>query len=185
MLQIISLTLPVFISGLVLIFVLKKNYLKFLNIPLDHRLKINGVRLFGDNKTYRGVVVFAIISISICATLQVLYLNGYHKIIHPLFISNPILIGLIYAFAYTFGELVNSVSKRQAHISPGKTTRSRLHNLQKAVDLADGIIMVAAILTIFTLVTAYQALAASVLGVGIHLGTDSLMQKLKLKQDFL
>lgn len=184
MLQIISLTLPVLVSGLVLILILKKNYLKVLDIPLDHYLIINEVRLFGDNKTYRGLAVFTIVSISICVALQRFYLNGFYEFIHPIFKNNPILIGVIYSFAYTLGELVNSVIKRQAHISPGKTTRSSFRSLQRFLDLSDGIVMVAFVLTLFTLVTPGQAFIASILGIGIHLGTDNLMQNLKLKQDF-
>ncbi|KKQ77374.1 MAG: CDP-diglyceride synthetase [Parcubacteria group bacterium GW2011_GWA1_38_7] len=182
--QIVSLTLPVLLPGLVLIFALKKNYLKFLDFPLDHHLKINGSRLFGDNKTYRGLLVFLISSTIASLVLQGLYLNGYRGFIHPVFKSSPILIGILYAVAYAIGELVNSAAKRQMKIAPGAITRSSLKSLQKFMDLSDGIIVVAVMLTFFTLVTASQALLAAVIGIGLHLGTDKLMQNLDLKKDF-
>ena len=182
--QIVSLTLPILISGLALIIAIKFKLLEFLDVPIDHGFLLNRKRLFGENKTYRGLAVFTIVAIFVCTLLQNLYFNNFQEVIHPIFKNSPILIGIVYALAYTFGELVNSAVKRQAHISPGKTTRSSFRSLQRFLDLSDGIVMVAFVLTLFTLVTPGQAFLASILGIGIHLGTDKLMQSLKLKQDF-
>lgn len=180
-LQIITLTLPVLISGLILILVLKSNYLGFFDKPLDHGILINKVRLFGDNKTYRGVFVFVAISIATSYFLYLFYTKGAEQAIHSIFNQSPMLIGLIYSLSYTFGELMNSAIKRQLDIPPGMTVKSKFRITQQFFDLSDGIIAVAIALVLFTSVTIFQAIIAVVMGIGLHLSTDLLMQKLRLK----
>ena len=179
-----SLTLPILISGIVLIIVIKKKFIQFLDVPLDYNLTINKVRLFGDSKTFRGLLVFVVVSIIISYFLRLLYQRGHQDFIHPIFNAPPILIGLIYSLSYTFGELINSTIKRRLHIKPGEFTKSKLNNLQHFFDLSDGIIVTAIILTVFTQVTIVQAIIALVLGIGIHFYTDKLMKSLGLKKNF-
>lgn len=179
--KVISLTLPIVISGVFLIFAIKKNFLQILNIPLDHNLMINKTRLFGNNKTYRGLAIFVALSIMVSYLLRFFYQGGYRDFIHPVFNASPLLIGLMYSLSYTLGELINSAVKRQMGIAPGKIAGSSFARLQKFIDLSDGIIVVAAMLAIFNQVSAYQAIAAAVVGIGIHFGTDKLMQSLRLK----
>lgn len=182
MFQIISLTLPALFSGLALIVVIKKKYLKKLDLPIDHKFKFNGVRFFGDNKTYRGFVVFVVISIILSIILHVGYQNGFSRFIHPIFEKNPILIGLIYSLSYTIGELTNSAIKRQLHIAPGKTIKSEFKTLQKFFDLSDGILFIAFAFYVFSLVSVFQIIAAAIIGIGLHYATDILMQYLDLKK---
>ena len=179
-----SLTLPILISGIVLIIVIKTKFIQFLDVPLDYNLTINKVRLFGDSKTFRGLLVFVLVSIIVGYFLRFLYQRGYQDFIHPIFSASPLLIGLIYSLSYTSGELINSAIKRQLHIKPGELTRSKLNILQHFFDLSDGIIVTAVILAVFTQVTIFQAIMAFVLGTGIHFYTDKLMKSLKLKKNF-
>jgi len=179
-----SLILPILSSGIVLIVLVKKKFLQILDVPLDRNLTINKTRLFGDNKTFRGLLVFIVVSIIVSYLLRFLYQRGYQDFIHPIFNTPPILIGLIYSLSYTFGELINSAIKRRLHIKPGEFTKSTLNNLQHFFDLSDGIIVTVLILTVFTQVTIVQAIVALVLGIGIHFYTDKLMKSLGLKKNF-
>ena len=103
-------------------FCIKHDLLRRLKKPLDMNLRIRGRRLFGNNKTWRGLIL----NVSLCvlgAMIQThlqasgilpnwLYLADYSQ--HGL--SLGILIGL----GITFGELPNSFLKRQLDIAPGK-----------------------------------------------------------------
>lgn len=181
-LKIIGLTIPLLLSGLSLIIVLKKKWLMSMDAPLDQGSLLSGKRIFGDNKTYRGLLIHISVNIFACLILYLGYTNGLSKFIHPIFSNSPILVGLIYSLSYTLGELINSVIKRQMGIPPGVVTNSKSINIQRFFDLSDGIIVVVIILSLLNLVTAFQAITAGFMGIALHYFTDSLMRRLNLKQ---
>ena len=183
LLQILSLTLPALISGLIMILTIKANILKFLDIPIDNNLKINGIRVFGDNKTYRGPFFFIIVSILVSGLLNVLYFNGLN-FVHPVFSRPPVMIGFIFGASYTLGELINSFIKRRNNINPGAVTQSNWKVIQRFFDLTDGVIIMAFVSVVFNLLTVFEALTAAILGVALHIGTDSLMMVIGLKKKF-
>ena len=101
---------------------IKYDLLSGLKKPLDMNLRFRGKRVFGDNKTWRGLILnlaLCIVGTLVQARLQKdgwipswLTLVDYSQ--HGL--SLGILIGL----GITFGELPNSFLKRQMDIPPGK-----------------------------------------------------------------
>lgn len=178
--KIFSLVLPTLFSGLALIVVLKLHLLSFLNKPVDFGLSFRGIRVFGDNKTYRGVVVFITTSILTSYILYFIYKTGGNSFIHPVF-GHTVSTGLIYSVSYVCGELVNSAVKRRLHIKPGSIIGNFRH-IQTFFDLSDGIIFTAIILTLLTVVKAEEAILACVIGIFIHFLIDKLMQNLHLKK---
>lgn len=178
--KILTLVMPLLLSGLSLIVVLKLRLLTQLDISLDGNKKFHNKRIFGDSKTIKGVFVHIFIATFVCELLYIVYANGFHQFIHPLFGNQPIFIGLIYSVFYCLGELVNSFIKRQINISPGGVSASGY--IQNFFDLADGIIVVTVVLIIFTQVTFYEGILAAILGIFLHFATDFLMKGLGLKK---
>lgn len=181
LIQILSIIAPLLFAGLGLVAALKMNVLKSLDKPLDHGLKIKGVRIFGDNKTYRGVLILTALSI-ICVTFLNAARSTGNEYVHPLFSYPPLTIGILYAMAYTLGELINSFIKRQLHIRPGVINQKQ-RRIQVFFDLSDGIILVAISLILFTTVPTAQIILAACIGVGVHHLIDMLMLRLELKQE--
>ncbi len=180
MTQIISLILPVLISGSVLIIVLKLKTLSFLDYPLDFNLTVGSKRFFGKNKTLKGLSIFVLFSIITCYVLKHIYLNGGKGLIHPVFSQNTIQLGLLFGLSYEAGELLNSFIKRRIEIAPGETKNS----LQHLFDLSDGVITTASAALLFHKITVSEAILTGVFGILIHLFTDQIMIKMKLKKIF-
>lgn len=98
------------------------NWLTFLVHPLDFRLTYRKRRLFGENKTLRGLIIFSF-GTALLFSLQAVVL---HKVpdFRSLEILNysqvsPPFMGFLMGMAAMLSELPNSFFKRQLGISPG------------------------------------------------------------------
>lgn len=126
------LALPIIFAGVFHMFVVKKGWAAALARPLDAGATFRGRRLFGDNKTWRGVVVM-ILAGAAAGALQGLLggsaLSGLSALGGVWLVDNTALgYALQYGAAhallglgYALGELPNSFLKRQIDIAPGKT----------------------------------------------------------------
>lgn len=179
--KVLSLTLPILLPGLTLIAILKLNLFASLSIPIDFGISLKSKRIFGDNKTLRGILIMIIVSILVSQILYLGYKNGYDSFINPVFSRSPIFVGLLYSFSYIFGELINSFIKRQMNISAGRITPTKFKSLQTFFDLSDGVIVVVFTLLVFTLASVYQVLTAGLIGIFLHYCTDLFMKRLRLK----
>lgn len=120
------LVFPLIISNIIHMMLVKRDVLPFLKIPVS-------TPLFGQNKTWRGFVLLAI-------------LNGA---VTPFFAQDvsllkAILIGVILGLAYMIFELPNSFLKRKLGIAPGEnpTQNGLLFSLLDKTDSAFGICLV-------------------------------------------
>lgn len=82
-----------------------------LNVPVDFGAALNGTRIFGDHKTWRGIL-FGLLAAIAVVTFQN-YLVEYN---HP----HPIVFGILIGGGALAGDLVKSFFKRRAGIPPGK-----------------------------------------------------------------
>jgi CDP-2,3-bis-(O-geranylgeranyl)-sn-glycerol synthase len=122
------------LAGLVMRFGL----LDSLRRPIDGGMTLRGCRLFGDSKTWRGVVVAIVGCIAGAAAQKYVIgeaarpwmLVDYARI-------NVVLFGLAMGAGAMLGELPNSFVKRQTGIAPGKTTRGPLAVLFYVWDQVD------------------------------------------------
>jgi hypothetical protein len=178
--KILTLILPILIPGLFLIFILKSKWLRFLDIPIDLRKSLNNKRIFGDNKTIKGIFVLTTSSIIVSLILKIGIGKNLNLFIHPIFTNQPIIIGLTYSISYMTGELINSFVKRRLEISAGQLSK-RYNIIQRFFDLSDGIIVTVIILTIFKYATPAETMLAGLLGIVLHFLTDVLMKKIQLK----
>jgi hypothetical protein len=104
----ITLYLPLVLTNILHMFVVKYNLLSFLRYPLSPSI-------FGKNKTYRGFVFVTFangIFLLICTRI-------FNIEIH----INPFVLGLILGLSYLFFELPNSFLKRRLGIAPGEKSK--------------------------------------------------------------
>jgi hypothetical protein len=117
--------LPVFPTALVHGLCIKYNWLRFLKTPLDLGRHFRRKRIFGNNKTWRGVTLY----ISCCtlggALQGWLQAAGIVPEWLPFFDyrSKGHLIGVLIGVGMSLGELPNSFLKRQPAIAPGHKGR--------------------------------------------------------------
>ncbi len=151
--------------------------------PIDRGLKLAGKRLFGDNKTWRGVLIYCALAPVICALLWLLLTTPLQSFTHPVFAHNPLVLGMVYALSYTTGELLNSFMKRRLGIvSGGTAVHPFAARAQRIGDTLDGILVVTCALLVIYHVSVVSLLIGCVLSVAAHLGTDAIMRRVGLKQ---
>ncbi len=99
-------------------------YLKSFSYPVDLRKKINGKRIFGDNKTIRGLI-FGVISSVVAVYLQIFLYNQFDFISSFVRIDynqvDPIIFGMLSGFGALFGDSLKSFFKRRVNVPPGKS----------------------------------------------------------------
>jgi hypothetical protein len=175
--QSFSLVLPILIAGLVLILVLRKNLLPKLDEPIDFGAKIQGKRIFGDNKTWRGIIIYIGMSIAACIVLWSVS-HRFSNLINVVFSLNPLYIGSAIALSYILGELINSFVKRRLNIDPGALSGARA---QLLLDHVDGMITVSLVLVFGFGVQPVSIVVAVVMGILLHSLTNGLMKRYGLK----
>lgn len=183
MLSIFSLTLPLIFSGIVAVIIIKYNIFPQLTLPLDNGRTLAGNPILGKNKTVRGVLFHIISTIILCFVLYGIAQRWPYSFIHPVFSHySPLILGLIYGGGYCFGEIINSFVKRRLGIVSGKTTTSHLRPIQKTIDLADGICIVAVLMYAVTGLPALLLIYTVIIGIGIHFLFEILMRLLGIKK---
>ncbi len=95
--------------------------IKFLSTPVDFGKKINEKRIFGDNKTWRGVFFGVIAGILVALLQGYLYRYNFLKAISLVDYSkiNLVLFGFLMGFGDHLGDIAESFFKRQLNIKPG------------------------------------------------------------------
>lgn len=104
--------LPAGISNMSPVFAAKLPWLQRLNAPLDFGKSYKGVRIFGANKTWRGLISGTIAGTLVGIFMSVVFLGGLHTYI---FMSAAMSAGAL------VGDAVESFFKRQAGIASGKS----------------------------------------------------------------
>ena len=95
--------------------VMVKDICKKLAIPVDL-----GKNIFGDNKTYRGLI-FGILFGIVTAYIQfLLYKVGFFGKLSFIDYSNWLLIGFLFGFGALLGDMVESFFKRRIGMGPGE-----------------------------------------------------------------
>jgi hypothetical protein len=177
-LHLLTLTLPVLLPGLFLIVSLKRGWFGRFRRPVDGGAALHGTPLVGQNKTWFGVALYVAGGALVAGALSLL-----GKFADPVFAGpKALLVGASIGAAYSVGEIINSLVKRRAGIAPGQMTTTRWRHLQRAADLADGIVC-ASLVYLAWGVSLTMAAAVLVAGLVIHVGTDMLMRRLSLKRD--
>ena len=106
--HILIVLVPLIITSIIHMIVVKLNWLNFVKIPIWE----NG---FGENKTWRGVLIVPIANAIILYTISIFY---------PTYVENAFLLGFLLGISYLLFELPNSFVKRKMGIKPGERATS-------------------------------------------------------------
>lgn len=121
---------------------IKFDWLLFLVRPVDRGKIFRGKRIFGANKTYRGIVAVAL-GTALGFGIQALVLHRYDVFRQvELLDYSPVSIvwGFLTGFAAMLSELLNSFIKRQLDIAPGDAANGILSFVFYIFDQVDFLI---------------------------------------------
>ncbi len=117
-LQCFYLMLPAYFANMAPVIV--KNMFNNLRIPIDFNKKLNNKPIFGENKTFRGLIFGILFAIIIAYIQFLLYNNNVFVDISIVNYSNWLLIGFLMGFGAIFGDLTESFVKRRLGYKPGR-----------------------------------------------------------------
>jgi CDP-archaeol synthase len=139
---------------------IKYGWLQSLARPIDGGLVLRGRRLFGNNKTYRGVAAVAFGTAAGVAVQIVLHRLGVARHLELLDYSRPsvIALGLAFGTAAMLSELLNSLLKRQIGIGPGAAVGGTWGALFYVLDQVDMLVGVWIVLSLAVGVTGVRVL---------------------------
>ena len=168
---IFSLMIPLTISGILHMYIVKNHLFPFLAVPISKDL-------FGENKTWRGFVVVPLLT-SFGAWITY-FLSGSLIFSSEL---DGILKGLILGLAYVLGELPNSYWKRKKGIVAGKLpVKGRLiHLIIDQIDSALPCLLVYA--SFNNLITSRIVLLAIMASLFVHMGVNYLLYLSGLRKE--
>ena len=178
------------LAGIVNSLFCKINILKCINKPMDFNKKfIDGKRIFGDHKTWKGFlgyiffnILFSIIlgyiwKISDLEKLNYFYVNHNNTFIYNLFI------GFLLGLFYVLFELPNSFIKRRLDIKPGKTINGSKKVFFIIFDQADSVFGVALVVWLFYPIGIWIYLLFIVFGTITHLVVNMMLYFLHLRKN--
>ena len=185
----ITLLAPI-IAGIINSLFCKLNIFNKLKKPLDFNKNfIDKKRIFGDNKTWKGL--FGYIAFNILFSVIFGLLWKMFSIEHLSFfylknnntISYNIKIGFIIGLSYALFELPNSFIKRRLNITPGKTIKGFKKIFFIVLDQADSIFGVALVVWLFYPIGIKIYLLYILLGTITHLLINMMLYFLHLRKN--
>lgn len=93
-------------------------------VPLDFGKSYKGKRIFGENKTWRGLVTGMIAATIVIAFQKYYFTHNLWALEHSVFDYRPghvWLLGPLFGFGALLGDAVESFFKRRNHVEPGKS----------------------------------------------------------------
>jgi hypothetical protein len=162
--------LPLVLGNVLHMIVVKRNWFKSIAFPISRKI-------FGDTKTYRGVIVLPILT-GLFALLSSYYFGSFE-----ISIAYDAFVGFGLGLAYILAELPNSYIKRRLGIATGAQSKKYKY-VQYFTDKADSLI---GVLTFYFLATNFSFKTILVLfcvGLVIHVSISQLLVVIKIKKKF-
>jgi len=181
-LELLLIASPVILAAIFHMVVVRYNWASATSYPLDHKMTFRSRRIFGDNKTYRGVLVMILSSVVL--TYAYAYLVAHSSAIANLNLLDlerysPLFYGVIYGLGYVIGELPNSFAKRQLGITEGKSTSF----LQRLIDQLDSVVVILLLLLAFSHFTWRHFWSGIVFYGLLHLAINYLLYLFNLRKE--
>lgn len=169
------LALPLFVSGVGHMIVVKLDVLPRLRIPLS-------VALFGANKTVRGFVVMPALTVVGVYLARALEPSLRDHLLVTLDGVDPVVLGVVLGLAYTLAELPNSYVKRRRGIAPGKLPE---HNrlLHAFIDQADSAIACTLAYAALVSIPFSVLVVVTLVGPTLHLVTNLGLYSMGLRRE--
>jgi CDP-2,3-bis-(O-geranylgeranyl)-sn-glycerol synthase len=153
--------------------------------PLDGGKKINGKRILGDNKTYRGLVIMIpAVGLSFVIVRLLFMLTPLESAagLWRLSVLQYGLLGTWAGFGFMVGELPNSFIKRQIGIPPGSAPRHAVARMicfvvDRLDSIAGGLLALAAVVV----TPLWTWLCLLFIGPAFHLSFSLLLFRLGVK----
>lgn len=167
-------------------------YLSSLAAPIDGgRTWRDGRRIFGDNKTWKGllgVTVFGAIAGVVWAVILLVFGGVPYDLFfadRPFSVGHAAWTGMLLGFAYGLFELPNSFLKRRFDITPGLTASGPKRYLFILGDQIDSVVGCALVLAIFAHVSLGMFGAIIVVGGITHFVINLVLYVLRLRRTAL
>lgn len=183
-------TAPAILSGIMVMVWCKLPILKALSKPMDFGKNfVDGKRIFGDNKTWKGLLGYIIFNMLIavlwgllCKNPSMGSLNYFYQNHENTLIFN-LLIGLLLGLGYALFELPNSFLKRRLDITPGKTLKGFMKGFFVFLDQADSVFGCALVVWLFYPLGILKYLLFVVIGAVTHIVFNMLLYFAKLRKN--
>lgn len=182
--------LPVIIAGALNMAFCKISFLQSLSIPLDGGKTLrDGKRLFGDNKTYKGLLGYIVLNMLVyilwglvCSlgkfsSLNFFYANYPNNVFYNAFI------GVLLGLAYALFELPNSFLKRRFDVVPGKTASGFKKVFFVFLDQSDSIFGCVLVLCLFFRMPVWFYFCYVLLGAATHIIVNVILYLCKLRKN--
>ena len=115
-------------------------WLNFLLHPVDGGAEFRGKRVFGANKTWRGIAAMTL-GTALGSAIQAGWLHNYESVraleLFEYSLPKALTVGLLMGLACGLSELPNSLIKRQLDIAPGATASGWINALFYILDQVD------------------------------------------------
>ncbi|MFK7786762.1 MAG: CDP-archaeol synthase [Crocinitomicaceae bacterium] len=181
-LELLLVASPVILAAIFHMVVVRYDWASAATYPLDHKMTFRSRRIFGDNKTYRGVLVMIIASIAL-TYLYVFFVYNFSGVaalnLLDFEMYSPLFYGVIYGLGYVIGELPNSFVKRQLGITDGKSTSF----IQRLVDQLDSVVVILLLLIAFSNFTWNHFWSGIIFYGLLHLTINYLLYLLNLRKE--
>lgn len=185
LLKTIYLVLPLILGGLLQCLVLRFGLFTGLAMPLDLGAKFCGKRVFGDNKTVRGLLVMVFGAVIGMNIQTLLYSSSWFRRISLFDYGQvePFSAGAALGFGFILAELPNSFFKRQCGIAPGANGTGALFWFFSLLDQIDSIVgcLIAAALT-FWVPDCNAVLWILAVGVILHMAVNGVFVLVHVKE---
>ena len=185
----ITLLSPI-IAGIINSIFCKLNVFSILKKPIDNNIKLkDGKRLFGDNKTWKGLIGYIFLNIVMAVLVGAIYnlcsLNRFSFVYQnhantPLF---NVWLGFLIGLAYALFELPNSFLKRRLGIKPGKSATGWKKVLFTILDQADSIFGICLVVCLFYPMTIWFYLLYVLIGSATHILLNVLLYLAGLRKN--
>lgn len=114
--------LPAGIANATPVFAKRIAFFDKLDYPIDFKKSWNGIRIFGDHKTFRGLITGIVMAI-LTAGLQKIIFDNSPELRANLGFNfssiNFVLYGFLAGFGALFGDAIKSFFKRRVNVKPG------------------------------------------------------------------
>ena len=185
--------IPLILTGIFNMVFCSTALCKKLEKPLDcGKCLKDGKRLFGDNKTFKGLVGYVVIGIittvfwgGINYLFPAIVEKNFIYVNHNNTVIYNVLIGALLGLAYAIFELPNSYLKRRFDVVPGKTSKGIMKYLFILLDQGDSVIGCVLVIVLVYPMPVWMYLLYVLLGMVTHFVINIFLYIFKLRKNIL